>query len=285
MKHGKLASACLIAGMMVGCERSGSNSSPTASRSPGEPAPAGQTTATTQPQSNGAAGRREMTGQPTVRTPATGPGGGTMADLPAGHPPIPQPELPAGHPAIPQQGQLPAGHPAVAQQGQGQMPGMPGMPGAGEVGTGKMSAPGAKHTGGGIAYQLPAKWAEEEGQGMRFATIKAENIDIIVNHFPGNVGGELANINRWRSQVQLPPLTQEQIAQNSQKVQVGGGTATVVDFAATAPNNERIVAAIIPDPAGDRTWFLKLYGPGKRVEQNKAGFMDLIKSIQLGEGK
>ena len=148
-------------------------------------------------------------------------------------------------------------------------------------GTGRISAPGAKHTTGGITYQLPKTWTEEEGQGMRFATIRAEGVDIIVNQFPGDVGGQLANVNRWRAQLQLPPLTEDQLPQNTKKVQTANATATVVDLASDG-NTERMLAAMIPDPTAGRTWFFKLYGPGKKVEASRAGFMDLIKSIQLG---
>jgi hypothetical protein len=36
--------------------------------------------------------------------------------------------------------------------------------------------------------------------------------EVAISHFPGDVGGDLANVNRWRQQVALPPIDEAGLA-------------------------------------------------------------------------
>ena len=42
----------------------------------------------------------------------------------------------------------------------------------------------------------------------------------------------LSNVNRWRQQLQLGPLTAPQLGEQAEKIQVGGAVATLVDLRA-----------------------------------------------------
>ncbi|MCC6545612.1 hypothetical protein IT570_00475 [Candidatus Sumerlaeota bacterium] len=61
-------------------------------------------------------------------------------------------------------------------------------------------------------WRLPEGWSEVPSTTpMRLATIRVEGlggepVEVAVTSFPGEVGGELANVNRWRSQLELPPV-------------------------------------------------------------------------------
>src|SRR5688572_3030443 len=63
----------------------------------------------------------------------------------------------------------------------------------------------------GISWELPEGWKlDDKPAPMRFATIlipaEPKPLQLTVSKFPGDVGGTLANINRWRGQIALPPV-------------------------------------------------------------------------------
>lgn len=194
------------------------------------------------------------------------------ASLPAGHPPIApatQPALPPGHPPLATQPALPPGHPPL---GQGQGMSMQGMNVPG------VNLPAAT---GQLTYTLPKGWTEQRGTGPRYATITSPDdrkAELAITNFPGNVGGNLANINRWRQQVGLEPIDQEQFEKTTTKIEIGQTVAIVADL--DGPQ-ARMLAAIIPD--NQKTWFFKMAGSKDVMEKNKAEFLDLIKSVRVKE--
>jgi hypothetical protein len=55
----------------------------------------------------------------------------------------------------------------------------------------------------------PANWTAQDPGAMRKGSwkinVNGATADLAVTAFPGDVGGRMANINRWRSQLGLPP--------------------------------------------------------------------------------
>jgi hypothetical protein len=90
----------------------------------------------------------------------------------------------------------------------------------------------------------------------------------------------LANVNRWRGQLGLPPVTQEDEFQKMvSSVDAANGNAQVVDFTGTDSKTgkpARLGGAIVPQ--NSQTWFYKLMGDEQIVAQQKDAF---IKFIQL----
>lgn len=59
-------------------------------------------------------------------------------------------------------------------------------------------------------WTVPDGWTlDPEPRSMRIATYLAPDpdgpVEVAITRFGGRVGGELANINRWRGQIGLPP--------------------------------------------------------------------------------
>ena len=128
-----------------------------------------------------------------------------------------------------------------------------------------------------IEYKLPEGWtASPEARPMRHATIMTpEKTEVVVTVFPGDVGGMLANVNRWRGQVGLQPIAEADIAKHTAQVKLADGTtATTMDFTGA---NGRILAASIPQK--DRTWFIRSMGQVEPVGKTKAGFDAMVKSV------
>ena len=59
--------------------------------------------------------------------------------------------------------------------------------------------------------------ARSNGSSARYATLAITGADgakgeLAVTHFPGDVGGDLANVNRWRQQIGLEPIDEAALA-------------------------------------------------------------------------
>ena len=87
----------------------------------------------------------------------------------------------------------------------------------------------------------PAKWVKPEGWSeqplseMRLGSFKvdgpdATSADVSVTAFPGEAGGLAPNVNRWRSQLQLPPMDEDQLQQTIQRTEVEGVPTYLVDI-------------------------------------------------------
>jgi len=87
-------------------------------------------------------------------------------------------------------------------------------------------------------WTLPDGWRQKAGSGMRFATLEFGPADqaIELTVIPlGVPPGEpsayvLSNVNRWRQQLQLPPLAAEELDKQTEKIELDGTTATAVDL-------------------------------------------------------
>lgn len=84
-------------------------------------------------------------------------------------------------------------------------------------------------------WKLPAGWKEEAGNQMRVATIVIpadKRLELTVNtaSWPGTEESMLANVNRWRGQLQLPPIAAKQLPEVSHEAKAGGRSITIVDM-------------------------------------------------------
>ncbi len=112
-----------------------------------------------------------------------------------------------------------------------------------------------------------------------FVLEKIPGTAIPVPVFPGDTGGLLANLNRWRGQISLPPFTPDQLDANIQHLDIGSLHVDVVDFAGTANGAPtRILGAVVPK--GGETWFFKLMGPDALVAAQKQDFLAFLNSVK-----
>ena len=149
------------------------------------------------------------------------------------------------------------------------------------------AAPGAERwSGDGISWQAPDGWTQKQTAGqMRFAEIDmGGGLTLVVSRFPGDVGGTLANVNRWRGQLQLPPVGADELDKVVKKVNAGDTTALVTDFT-SADGKQRMLGAILPDEKNGRTWFFKVTGEAKAVGERAEKFHQFVQSVKLGDGK
>jgi hypothetical protein len=102
--------------------------------------------------------------------------------------------------------------------------------------------------------------------------------ELSVTAFPGDVGGELANVNRWRGQVGLSPLRAEDLDGAVSRVQGNGLAFTIVELSPAAPGGKAIMGAIVP--FGGSTWFFKMTGPDALVKASKPSFLEFLHTVK-----
>ena len=103
--------------------------------------------------------------------------------------------------------------------------------------------------------------------------------DLSIIAFPGAAGGDLANLNRWRGQVGLDPITADAVPRETTTLESNGLHFIVVDFAGRSANGPtRLVGALAA--AGGQTWFFKLMGPDALVAHTQPAFLDFLKTVR-----
>ena len=143
--------------------------------------------------------------------------------------------------------------------------------------------------GPGLTWSAPDHWTAKPASAMRKGSYAITGdagamADLSITAFPGDVGGDLANINRWRGQIQLPPLAAGDLAGATTHLDYNGLHLTYVDLTSastTAP--QRVLGAIVP--LGDATWFFKLSGPAPLIAREQAAFADFLKTIRPAGAK
>lgn len=147
------------------------------------------------------------------------------------------------------------------------------------------SLPGfAAPTDHGMTWTAPAHWQAQPGNSVRIGSYKVAGADgsvadVSITVFPGDVGGDLANVNRWRQQIGLGQLSESELANALKPQPAPAGTFLLANFSNAVPSPTRVLAAIFKQP--DRTWFFKLAGPDALVSAEEKSFGELLASVKF----
>lgn len=134
-----------------------------------------------------------------------------------------------------------------------------------------------------LTWTAPEHWKAKPASAMRKGSyrVPGEGIeaDCSVTAFPGDVGGELANFNRWRNQLGLPPLPQADMDAVIARLEQNGLKFAVVEFVNRgADQPQRLVGALVPHEGA--TWFFKLVGPEELVAREKPAFFAFLQTVK-----
>jgi hypothetical protein len=152
--------------------------------------------------------------------------------------------------------------------------------------------PGDDAAVGGLHWTTPAGWKERPAAMFRdanFFVAGDERAECYLTTLGGDAGGLEANINRWRGQLSLPPLTGEELAALP-RVPWLGGLAVEVDFEGSfrgmsgdqTADGYRLVGLALMAP--DRSRFLKMIGPREVIARELEAFRMLAGSFHEGAG-
>ena len=172
--------------------------------------------------------------------------------------------------------QMPADHPPVAQtpdnSSNSSMGNLPGF-----------SAPKNQTE---LEWDVPAGWVMGAESSMRIASYALQGVpkskfDVSVTRFPGDVGGMFSNVNRWRGQLGLERYSDPSQAE-SEATLVHSGTYELHLFKMENAANPPLATEVAILELNGFSWFFKMTGEKKLVDQESKHFLAFLESIQPG---
>ena len=139
----------------------------------------------------------------------------------------------------------------------------------------------AAHSGE-VTWQAPADWnPEKAGQFLTAAYAIPGGGRVTVSKLGGDGGGLAANINRWRGQVGLSPLPDNQVSGEPVKIPDSDQEMLLYNL---APENlgegeDGILAAVLP--LTSETWYFKFTASKEVLGKSGGQFMDFLRTIRI----
>ena len=130
---------------------------------------------------------------------------------------------------------------------------------------------------GGVAWTAPQGWSQGPPKQMRLVTFTPDGksgVECYVTVLGGKAGGVEANINRWRQQLKLTPLSADAIAalptvpalgRTGSMVEIDGGQVGLFGFVCELD---------------DQTVFVKMTGPMESLRAERERFVEFCKSLK-----
>lgn len=153
--------------------------------------------------------------------------------------------------------------------------GMPPMMGAAQTSQAKAEAQSDRDTG--VKYNKPADWTElppKQFQLHRFEVVVGQDKAEIAISRAG--GARDDNINRWRGQLGLKPLTDNELKNAGKPIEVGSKAGELIEI---TTEERTILGVMIPEDG--QTWFIKLTGATALAAKERARFEEFVKSIRF----
>lgn len=133
-------------------------------------------------------------------------------------------------------------------------------------------------------WTLPEGWREEEGTGIRVATIRIDAdgaaLELSVIPLATGPGDEkeylLQNINRWREQLGREKIGADDLTDQTARIEFDGGAATVVTFTGKVPDTTK--------PKSDGTGSGSDHGSGRDPRTARPDFSSLPLTFDAPEG-
>ena len=133
-----------------------------------------------------------------------------------------------------------------------------------------------------LTYRTPPGWKEQQARdGISLAAFQVGDGDRKAVVTISAAGGSLsANVNRWRAQVGLEPVSEDQIRKDLRPMNVDGLPGNYADLSGPeSAGGSRILAVMVP--RSDMTWFFKMRGPADLVGREKAAFEAFMGSVRF----
>ena len=172
---------------------------------------------------------------------------------------------------------------ATVSGGAGEMPATmpPGHPAIGDMTTPAAASGPISHEGQ-PNWQVPAGWQEVSAGQFLVAKFNitgdaGATAAVNVSMSAGDGGGLAANVNRWRGQLGLAPVSDI----TTSPLDVAGGKAQLVEMSGTNPQTSQPaqLVGVMVSRTG-QTWFYKLMGDAKVVAAQKAAFTQFVQSAK-----
>jgi hypothetical protein len=131
----------------------------------------------------------------------------------------------------------------------------------------------------------PDGWSPVPVDGMRKAAFRVERdsrkVDVTLIDLAASAGDLLPNVNRWRQQIKLAEITQEELAEAMEEMEIGGVVGHYVEL--IGPESEQPRQAILAVIAirESRAWFAKLWGDADLALEERERFQTFVQSLRF----
>jgi hypothetical protein len=140
-----------------------------------------------------------------------------------------------------------------------------------------------------LSMKPPDSWTRVPPSGMFrkasfVVSVADQRVDVTVMDFPTNapaIAELLPNVNRWRDELGLPPISEDELVSYSEPIEIDGRPGTMVELEAP-PGTERpraTRAAMVNQ--GDVVWFFKMIGDRALVQRETGRFRELLDSVRF----
>ena len=137
----------------------------------------------------------------------------------------------------------------------------------------------------GLSWSLPETWAPSDGHSLRLASFNVPYSkgvgDLSIVSLSGESGGLVANVNRWRRQIDLDPIDEQEILASAVNGESRIGPFRLFRLVNDANKEKAILAAVLP--IRSKTFFIKLTASQQGISELRFSFMEFCSSI--GEAK
>jgi hypothetical protein len=146
------------------------------------------------------------------------------------------------------------------------------------------NSPGATQTK--PEWEVPHNWQEVPATQLTQLVLAKFQIggqegtaEITVSVLSGSGGRLPANVNRWRGQIGLAPVTPDEAERLASPLDVLGGKAMLVDMSGDNRGQKtRLICVLVPREG--QTWFYKLMGEEAVAEREKAAFLKFVQTAR-----
>jgi hypothetical protein len=159
----------------------------------------------------------------------------------------------------------------------------------------KMGPPFAGRAGGPVAdappkYTTPPGWKKLPDPGRfrleAFQVTEGEEVaEVGITPLGGPARGLLDNVNRWRNDLGLERISEEDLQKEQGQIEVDGKSAPYVDLAGAEDARPRRRVLAVGVIRGNQVWYLTMKGPDAVVGKHKSEFEDFVKSVRFGSGQ
>ncbi len=145
--------------------------------------------------------------------------------------------------------------------------------------------------GAGFTFELPPGWRSEGKRPMRKATFVVEGdagtAEVVVSAWPATAGSQmadpLANVNRWRGQVGLPPIDAAELLKTLEPLRVSdlAGAYVSLDPPPDSGTPAGLAMRAVLVKRENDVWFFKLSGVPAVVDEETVRFKEFIESVRF----
>jgi hypothetical protein len=137
-----------------------------------------------------------------------------------------------------------------------------------------------------VTWTLPAGWKQVQGAQMSLASFRAgegdDSATVNITPLPNLSGKEDMIINMWREQVQLGPLTPDEMAEALQPVEVAGEEGKIFEIIGQREGKPSATVAVMLH-RGAQSWFFKLSGGDAALAAHKPEFLAFLRSVRFNQ--